>query len=279
MDNIIELKNVSYLYDEENEPTDRAVDGIDLTISQGEFVGIIGHNGSGKSTLAKLFNGLLLPNEGDVFVLDYNTRDDDTITQVRRNVGMVFQNPDNQMVATIVEEDVAFGAENLGLDPKEIRRVVDESLKAVDMYEFKDKKPHQLSGGQKQRIAIAGVLAMHPNCIIFDESTAMLDPIGRNEVLDTMLRLNKEDGVTIILISHYMEELVHADRIIIMERGHIAMQGSPKEIFSESDKLKQLRLNVPEIVEIAEGLRRGGMPLREGILTAKELVDELCQLK
>ena len=279
MNNIIELKNVSYLYDEENEPTDRAVDSIDLSISQGEFVGIIGHNGSGKSTLAKLFNGLLLPNEGDVFVLDYNTRDDDTITQVRRNVGMVFQNPDNQMVATIVEEDVAFGAENLGLDPKEIRRVVDESLKAVDMYEFKDKKPHQLSGGQKQRIAIAGVLAMHPNCIIFDESTAMLDPIGRNEVLDTMLRLNKEDGVTIILISHYMEELVHADRIIIMERGHIAMQGSPKEIFSESDKLKHLRLNVPEIVEIAEGLRRGGMPLREGILTAKELVDELCQLK
>ncbi len=279
MDNIIELKNVSYLYDEENEPTDRAVDGIDLTISQGEFVGIIGHNGSGKSTLAKLFNGLLLPNEGDVFVMGYNTRDDDTITQVRRNVGMVFQNPDNQMVATIVEEDVAFGAENLGLDPKEIRRVVDESLKAVDMYEFKDKKPHQLSGGQKQRIAIAGVLAMHPNCIIFDESTAMLDPIGRNEVLETMLRLNKEDGVTIILISHYMEELVHSDRIIIMERGHIAMQGSPKEIFSESDKLKQLRLNVPEIVEIAEGLRRGGMPLREGILTAKELVDELCQSK
>ena len=279
MNNIIELKNVSYLYDEENEPTDRAVDGIDLSISQGEFVGIIGHNGSGKSTLAKLFNGLLLPNEGDVFVMDYNTRDDDTITQVRRNVGMVFQNPDNQMVATIVEEDVAFGAENLGLDPKDIRRVVDESLKAVDMYEFKDKKPHQLSGGQKQRIAIAGVLAMHPNCIIFDESTAMLDPIGRNEVLDTMLRLNKEDGVTIILISHYMEELVHADRIIIMERGHIAMQGSPKEIFSESDKLKHLRLNVPEIVEIAEGLRRGGMPLREGILTAKELVDELCQSK
>lgn len=279
MDNIIELKNVSYLYDEENEPTDRAVDGIDLTISQGEFVGIIGHNGSGKSTLAKLFNGLILPNEGDVLVMGYNTKDDDTITQVRRNVGMVFQNPDNQMVATIVEEDVAFGAENLGLDPKEIRRVVDESLKAVDMYEFKDKKPHQLSGGQKQRVAIAGVLAMHPNCIIFDESTAMLDPIGRNEVLETMLRLNKEDGVTIILISHYMEELVHADRIIIMERGHIAMQGSPKEIFSESDKLKQLRLNVPEIVEIAEGLRRGGMPLREGILTAKELVDELCQSK
>ena len=279
MDNIIELKNVSYLYDEENEPTDRAVDGIDLTISQGEFVGIIGHNGSGKSTLAKLFNGLILPNEGDVFVMGYNTRDDDTITQVRRNVGMVFQNPDNQMVATIVEEDVAFGAENLGLDPKEIRRVVDESLKAVDMYDFKDKKPHQLSGGQKQRIAIAGVLAMHPNCIIFDESTAMLDPIGRNEVLETMLRLNKEDGVTIILISHYMEELVHSDRIIIMEKGHIAMQGSPKEIFSESDKLIKLRLNVPEIVEIAEGLRRGGMPLRDGILTAKELVDELCQLK
>ena len=233
----------------------------------------------GKSTLAKLLNGLLLPNEGDVIVLGMNTKDESSIIKIRQNVGMVFQNPDNQMVATIVEEDVAFGAENLGIEPSEIRRLVDESLKTVGMYEFKDKKPHQLSGGQKQRIAIAGVLAMRPNCIIFDESTAMLDPIGRNEVLETMLRLNKQDGVTIIFITHYMEEIVHADRIVIMEKGNTVMQGTPREIFSDTEKLKQLRLNVPEIVELADGHRKGGMLLKDGILTAEELVDELCQLQ
>ena len=252
---------------------------MSLTIKKGEFVGIIGHNGSGKSTLAKLLNGLLLPNEGDVIVLGMNTKDESSIIKIRQNVGMVFQNPDNQMVATIVEEDVAFGAENLGIEPSEIKRLVDESLKTVGMYEFKDKKPHQLSGGQKQRIAIAGVLAMRPNCIIFDESTAMLDPIGRNEVLETMLRLNKQDGVTIIFITHYMEEIVHADRIVIMEKGNTVMQGTPREIFSDTEKLKQLRLNVPEIVELADGLRKGGMLLKDGILTAEELVDELCQLQ
>ena len=279
MDNIIELTNVSYLYDEESEPNKKALDSLSLTIKKGEFVGIIGHNGSGKSTLAKLLNGLLLPNEGDVIVLGMNTKDESSIIKIRQNVGMVFQNPDNQMVATIVEEDVAFGAENLGIEPSEIRRLVDESLKTVGMYEFKDKKPHQLSGGQKQRIAIAGVLAMRPNCIIFDESTAMLDPIGRNEVLETMLRLNKQDGVTIIFITHYMEEIVHADRIVIMEKGNTVMQGTPREIFSDTEKLKQLRLNVPEIVELADGHRKGGMLLKDGILTAEELVDELCQLQ
>lgn len=279
MGNIIELKNVSFLYDEEKEPERKALDDVCLTIKKGEFVGIIGHNGSGKSTLAKLLNGLLLPNYGDVLVMSLNTKNEENLIEIRRNVGMVFQNPDNQMVATIVEEDVAFGAENLGIEPKEIRRLVDESLKTVDMYEFKDKKPHQLSGGQKQRIAIAGVLAMRPNCIIFDESTAMLDPLGRSEVMQAMMNLNQNEGVTIILITHYMEEIVNADRVIIMENGHIELEGSPREIFEKSEELKKLRLNVPEVVEIAEGLKNAGLELKSGILTAEELVDELCRLK
>ncbi len=278
MDNIIELKNVSFLYDEEKEPERKALDDVCLTIKKGEFVGIIGHNGSGKSTLAKLLNGLLLPNYGDVLVMSLNTKNEENLIEIRRNVGMVFQNPDNQMVATIVEEDVAFGAENLGIEPKEIRRLVDESLKTVDMYEFKDKKPHQLSGGQKQRIAIAGVLAMRPNCIIFDESTAMLDPLGRSEVMQAMMNLNQE-GVTIILITHYMEEIVNADRVVIMENGHIVLEGSPREIFEKPEELKKLRLNVPEVVEIAEGLKNAGLEIKSGILTAEELVNELCRLK
>lgn len=279
MDNIIELKNVTFMYDEEADPDKKALDNVSLSVKTGEFVGVIGHNGSGKSTLAKLLNGLLLPSGGDVIVMSLNTKDDKNLIEIRRNVGMVFQNPDNQMVATIVEEDVAFGAENLGIPPEEIRRLVDESLKIVDMYEFKDKKPHQLSGGQKQRIAIAGVLAMRPKCIIFDESTAMLDPQGRSEVMQAMTNLNKHEGVTIILITHYMEEIVGADRIVIMENGHIVMEGDPRSIFERSDELKKLRLNVPEIVEIAEGLKEGGLNIRPGILTAEELVDELCRLK
>jgi energy-coupling factor transport system ATP-binding protein len=206
LENIIEINHVSYLYDQENEPDVKALNDVSLTVRRGEFLGIIGHNGSGKSTLAKLLNGLLLPNDGSVLVVGHDTRDENDLIEIRRNVGMVFQNPDNQMVATIVEDDVAFGPENLGIEPSEIRHLVDESLRIVGMYDYRDKKPHQLSGGQKQRIAIAGVLAMHPSCIIFDESTAMLDPIGRKEVLDTMIRLNKTDGVTIILISHYMED-------------------------------------------------------------------------
>ncbi len=279
MDNIIELINVSFMYDEETEPDKKALDNVNLSVKTGEFVGIIGHNGSGKSTLAKLLNGLLLPSGGDVLVMSLNTRDDNSLIEIRRNVGMVFQNPDNQMVATIVEEDVAFGAENLGIAPDEIRRLVDESLKIVDMYEFKDKKPHQLSGGQKQRIAIASVLAMRPKCIIFDESTAMLDPQGRSEVMQAMTNLNKNEGVTIILITHYMEEIVGADRIVIMENGQVVMEGDPRSIFKRSDELKKLRLNVPEIVEIAEGLRIGGLDISTGVLTAEELVEELCRLK
>jgi len=279
LDNIIELINVSFMYDEETEPDKKALDNVNLSVKTGEFVGIIGHNGSGKSTLAKLLNGLLLPSGGDVLVMSLNTRDDNSLIEIRRNVGMVFQNPDNQMVATIVEEDVAFGAENLGIAPDEIRRLVDESLKIVDMYEFKDKKPHQLSGGQKQRIAIASVLAMRPKCIIFDESTAMLDPQGRSEVMQAMTNLNKNEGVTIILITHYMEEIVGADRIVIMENGQVVMEGDPRSIFKRSDELKKLRLNVPEIVEIAEGLRIGGLDISTGVLTAEELVEELCRLK
>ena len=276
---MIEVKGVSYLYDEEDQPDIKALDDVSMTINQGEFVGIIGHNGSGKSTLSKLFNGLLQPSSGEVLVLGMNTADYDSLIPIRQNVGMVFQNPDNQMVATIVEEDVAFGVENLGLEPTKIRQRVKESLDIVDMTEFKDKKPHQLSGGQKQRIAIAGVLAMKTKCIIFDESTAMLDPQGRNEVLNVVHKLNREDNATIIFITHYMEELVSADRIIIMEKGKIALQGTPKEIFCEREKLKELRLDVPDAVEVADELRHKGLNLPKGILTSEELVAELCQLK
>lgn len=277
MNAIIKLENVSFCYDE-NAPEKKAVDSVSLEIYDGEFVGIVGHNGSGKSTLAKLFNGLLLPYEGDVTVLGYNTKSDSDIIAIRKNVGMVFQNPDNQMVATLVEEDVAFGAENLGIDPAKIRRIVDDSLKIVGMSDFKDKKVHQLSGGQKQRVAIAGVLAMHPKCIVFDESTAMLDPIGREEVLSTMKRLNRE-GVTIVFISHYMEELIGADRVIAMKNGQAVFSKTPREAFAAPNVLRELRLNVPEVVEIAEGLRKGGLDIRLDTLTAEELVDELCRLK
>ena len=276
---MIEVKNVSYLYDEEDQPDIKALDDVSMTINQGEFVGIIGHNGSGKSTLSKLFNGLLQPSSGEILVLGMNTADYDSLIPIRQNVGIVFQNPDNQMVATIVEEDVAFGVENLGLEPSKIRERVKDSLDIVDMAEFKDKKPHQLSGGQKQRIAIAGVLAMKTKCIIFDESTAMLDPQGRAEVLNVVHKLNREDNATIIFITHYMEELVSADRIIIMEKGKIALQGTPKEIFCEQEKLKELRLDVPDAVEVANELRRKGLNLPKGILTSEELVAELCQLK
>lgn len=278
MNNIIEVKNLHFAYDPE-EPEKKALEGVSLSIKEGEFVGIVGHNGSGKSTLAKMFNGLLIPTEGDVFVMGMNTRDEGSLIDIRRTVGMVFQNPDNQMVATIVEEDVAFGVENLGTEQNKIRGIVDNALNAVDMYEFRGKKPHQLSGGQKQRIAIAGIIAMKPKCIVFDESTAMLDPIGRSEVLQQMHRLNKEDGVTIIFITHYMEELINADRIIIMNDGQYYKEGTPKEIFSDTDELKELRLNVPEIVELADGLRRSGMNISHDVLTKEDLVEAICQLK
>lgn len=277
MDSLIEMKNVTFLYDPENEPDKKALDDITITINKGEFLGIAGRNGSGKSTLAKLLNGLLLPTAGDVFVMGRNTKDEEELINIRSNIGMVFQNPDNQMVATIVEEDVAFGPENLGIPQAQLRKTVDESLAAVGMTEYKDKKPHQLSGGQKQRIAIAGVLAMHPGCIVFDEATAMLDPSGRREVLSTIERLNKE-GVTIVMITHYMEELTGADRIIVIDGGRCVMEGSPTEIFSRSDALTELRLGAPEIAVIAQALKKEGVPVKSGILTIDELVDELCRL-
>jgi energy-coupling factor transport system ATP-binding protein len=226
---------------------------------------------------AKLLNGLLLPTSGDVFVMGMNTRDEEKLIDIRRNIGMVFQNPDNQMVATIVEEDVAFGPENLGVPQPQLRAIVDDSLAIVGMSEYKDKKPHQLSGGQKQRIAIAGVLAMQPGCIVFDEATAMLDPLGRREVLATIEKLNAQ-GVTIVMITHYMEELTGADRILVIDGGRCVMEGSPTDIFAREEDMRALRLGVPEIVEIAQALKREGVALKDGILTTDELVDELCRL-
>ncbi|MCL1913487.1 MAG: energy-coupling factor transporter ATPase [Eubacteriaceae bacterium] len=274
---MIQVRGVRYKYDSDSDSY--AVDGIDLDLAQGEFVGIVGHNGSGKSTFAKMLNGLILPTEGSVNVLGMDTKDEKSLIQIRRNIGMVFQNPDNQIVATIVEEDVAFGVENLGIEQTKIRGIVDSALTSVGMYSSRLKKPHQLSGGQKQRVAIAGVLAMNPRCIILDESTAMLDPNGRAEVITTALRLNKEEGVTVVLITHYMEELVNADRIIAMENGKIAFDLPPAKAFSDSGRLRSLRLGVPEIVQIASILRENGIPIRENTLDVEGLVEDICQLK
>ena len=276
--NYIEFNNVSFSYDTEEHPEIKALDGITLAIPEGEFVGIVGHNGSGKSTLAKLINGLLVPTEGDVTVMGLNTKSDTDILTIRQNTGMVFQNPDNQTVATIVEEDVAFGPENLGFEPSLIRERVDYALNAVGMYEFKDQQPHQLSGGQKQRVAIAGVLAMQPRCIIFDEATAMLDPQGRSDLIKEMHKLNDE-GVTIIHITHYMEEVIDADEIVIVNNGKIYDRGTPREIFSKPDELRELRLGVPAVVELADSLVKNGLDISDDIISAEELVDALCQLK
>lgn len=278
-DNIfIRVENVSYMYDPEEHPEKKALDNISMCVKEGEFLAIVGQNGSGKSTLSKLFNGLLIPTEGQVLVNGIPTTDEDRIIDIRRNVAMVFQNPDNQMVATIVEDDVAFGAENLGLAPEEIRKRIDESLEAVSMSEFKDKKLHQLSGGQKQRAAIAGVLAMKPRCIIFDESTAMLDPAGRDDVIEIMHKLNKE-GVTIVFITHYMEEITDVDRIIVINQGKVEAEGTPIEIFNQVKMLHRCRLDTPEIVWLCTLLKRGGLELSEDILTGEQLVEALCQLK
>lgn len=258
--------------------SDLALKDINLTINPGEFVAIIGPNGSGKSTLAKLFNGLFVPTQGDVFVAGFNTKNQKDIWEIRRRAGMVFQNPDNQIVATIVEEDVAFGPENLGIPPEEIRRRVKEALEIVELTEYADKAPHLLSGGQKQRVAIAGIIAMKPDCIILDEPTAMLDPVGRKEVISTVKRLNEEEGKTIVLITHFMEEAVQADRILVMEKGKIVMEGKPNEIFSQVDRLKKIGLDVPQVTELAYKLSKDGIPVRNDILSVAEMVDCLCQL-
>ena len=277
MSEIVRVENLVFRYDDEI-ITKNAVDDVSLNIEEGEFVVIIGHNGSGKSTLAKHFNGIFYPTQGDVYIKGMNTKDDSLIWEIRQKAGMVFQNPDNQIVATIVEEDVAFGPENLGIGKSIIRKRVDEALALVNMTEFAKKQPHNLSGGQKQRVAIAGIIAMRPDCIIFDEPTAMLDPSGRKEVVDTILKLNKEEGKTIIHITHFMDEATNADRVIVMDEGKITMQGKPREIFARVEELNALGLDVPQMTELSYELGLEGVRLREDILTVEEMVDELCQL-
>ena len=257
----------------------RAVDDVDLSVLQGQFIAILGHNGSGKSTLAKHFNALLFPTEGEVYVDGMNTEEDDNIWNIRQRAGMVFQNPDNQIIGQVVEEDVGFGPENMGVPTEEIWERVTESLRAVGMEQFSKASPNHLSGGQKQRVSIAGVIAMHPKCIILDEPTAMLDPNGRREIIRAARALNIAEGITIILITHYMEEVIHADRVFVMDKGHIEMQGTPREIFSEVDRLKELRLGVPQVTLLAHELKKAGLPLPDAVLSRQELVDELVKLK
>jgi energy-coupling factor transport system ATP-binding protein len=279
METIIRIENLIFEYKrEEEQEVVRAIDNVSLEIPRGSFTAIIGRNGSGKSTLAKNLNALLLPTSGEIWIDGYNTRDPESLWQVRQRAGMVFQNPDNQLVSSIVEDDVAFGPENLAIPPDEIRIRVDESLKAVGMYEERKKAPHLLSGGQKQRIAIAGVVAMKPQCIILDEPTAMLDPRGRDEVMAIMKKLHQE-GITILLITHFMEEAAQAERVIIMDQGRICMDGTPEEIFARSREIRELSLDVPLPVELAEGLRENGIPVPRSIITTEEMVDYLCQLK
>ena len=254
-----------------------ALRGVNITIEEGSFVAVLGHNGSGKSTLAKHLNALLMPTEGTVWVHGIDTREEGRLWDVRQNVGMVFQNPDNQIIATVVDEDVAFGPENLGVPSGEIQSRVAEALQAVGMEEYMQHAPHFLSGGQKQRIAIAGVLAMKPRCIVLDEPTAMLDPVGRKDVLNAIKRLNREDGISVILITHYMDEAVQADRVIVMEAGAVVMDGVPKEVFCRVDELKAIGLDVPQVTEIAHKLRQKGVALPEGVLTIEEMVGAICQ--
>ena len=267
-------------YDEDGnvEATQRAVDGVDLDIQAGEFVAVLGHNGSGKSTFAKHINALLLPTEGTIWIDGIDTSKESELWKVRQKAGMVFQNPDNQIIGTVVEEDVGFGPENMGVPTDEIWQRVEESLKAVDMYEYRKSSPNHLSGGQKQRVSIAGVIAMHPKCIIMDEPTAMLDPNGRKDVIRAAKALNQVENITIILITHYMEEVIDADHVIVMDQGHIEMQGTPREIFSQVGRLKELRLDVPQVTLLAHELQQKGLPIPDGVLTRKELVDVLTRL-
>ena len=255
----------------------RAIDNVSIDIEKGSFVAVLGHNGSGKSTLAKHLNAILLPTEGTVRIGEDDTKNPDALWDIRQRAGMVFQNPDNQIIANVVEEDVAFGPENIGVPTREIWRRVDESLKAVGMTAFRKKSPNKLSGGQKQRVAIAGVMAMKPDCIILDEPTAMLDPHGREDVIRTVHELNKQENITVVLITHYMEEVIDADRIIVMDEGKVVMDGTPKQIFSKVDQLKKYRLDVPQVTELAYELKKEGIPLEDGILTIEELVNALCQ--
>lgn len=281
---IIKTDKLTFEYirrDEEGnvEGINRAVDEVDLDVKQGEFIAILGHNGSGKSTLAKHINAILYPTEGTVWVDGMDTQDEKHLWDVRREAGMVFQNPDNQIIGQVVEEDVGFGPENMGVPTKEIWERVEESLKAVGMYEYRKHSPNKLSGGQKQRVSIAGVIAMHPKCIILDEPTAMLDPNGRKEVIRAVRALNDVEGITVVLITHYMEEIIHADMVYVMDQGQIAMEGTPREIFSRVEELQELRLDVPQVTLLAYELKQRGVNLPDGILTIEELVAALTGLK
>ena len=273
-ESLIRFSDVSYRYESDSEtPLPLAIKNVDIDIKKGEFVAILGHNGSGKSTLAKLSNAIILPESGKVFVNGMDTADENLEYDIRQTVGVVFQNPDNQIVATIVEEDVAFGPENLGIDPKEIRNRVDNALKAVDMYEYRLHEPHKLSGGQKQRVAIAGIMAMQTDCIVLDEPTAMLDPKGREEVIGSMLYLNKEMGITVVLITHYMDEAVKADRVIVMDSGCVVLDGTPAEVFSKEEIIEKAGLELPDSAKLANILRRNGVALPEGILTPDDFIN------
>ena len=282
--NIIKAVKLAYEYkrygeDGQVEETLRAVDGVDLDVKKGDFVAILGHNGSGKSTLAKQINALLVPTEGPLYVDGMDTKDPEKVWDIRQSAGMVFQNPDNQIIGSVVDEDVGFGPENMGIPTKEIWERVEESLRSVGMWEYRHSSPNKLSGGQKQRVAIAGVVAMHPKCIVLDEPTAMLDPVGRKDVIRTVRALNMVEDVTVVLITHYMEEVIYADKVIVMDDGKVVMQGTPGEIFSQVDTLKKYRLDVPQVTLLAYELKKAGLDLPAGILSIEELVDNLCQLK
>lgn len=281
--NLIKIAKLIFEYTKYGEDgsvvgTNRAIDNVSLEIEKGSFTAVLGHNGSGKSTLAKHLNAILLPTEGTVWIGEKDTKDDSLLWNIRQEAGMVFQNPDNQIIANVVEEDVAFGPENIGVPTRDIWSRVEESLKAVGMTAYRNSSPNKLSGGQKQRVAIAGVMAMQPECIILDEPTAMLDPHGREDVIHTVRELNEKKGITVVLITHYMEEVINADRVIVMDGGKVVMDGVPREIFSEVETLKKYRLDVPQVTELAYELKKEGMPLKDGILTMEELVEELCQL-
>lgn len=286
MDNnldMVKAQNLVFEYirrDEEGnvESITRAVDNVEIEIKKGDFVAILGHNGSGKSTFAKHINAILIPTEGTLWVNGMDTKEDEKLWDIRQSAGMVFQNPDNQIIGTVVEEDVGFGAENLGVPTDEIWQRVEESLKAVGMLEYRSHSPNKLSGGQKQRVAIAGIMAMKPSCIVLDEPTAMLDPVGRSEVIKTVKALNKKENVTIVLITHYMEEVIEADTVIVMDQGKVVMQGSPREIFKRVEELKNYRLDVPQVTELAYELQKSGMDLPDGILTVNEFVKALEQV-
>ena len=266
-------------YDEDGnvEATQRAVDGVDLDIQAGEFVAVLGHNGSGKSTFAKHINALLLPTEGTIWIDGIDTSKESELWKVRQKAGMVFQNPDNQIIGTVVEEDVGFGPENMGIPTDDIWKRVNDSLEKVGMTAYRYQSPNKLSGGQKQRVAIAGVMAMRPQCIVLDEPTAMLDPNGRKEVLEAVHQLNRQENVTVVLITHYMEEVIDADRVVVMDDGHVVMEGTPKEIFSQVETLKKYRLDVPQVTLLAHELKQSGVDIPDGILTTEELVNALCQ--